>query len=452
MATHLRSNNVVPRPRFSTLLVVLLAALPPALADDEEKLAGQAACVYPLSGQYGAIGRWVYYALLLFGIVAQREVWLIAGALATALSYSATAAIHAILLAASTPHQPVLDLDLAGVWAVLSAGVFALWPVLSTSKRLYYSHFRPIFALWALLIAVGALAAVAPVYLNYPREPLCNATDTGEMLRYPYQVGLPRFNCSYTCFDSRRILRAPSEIQAIPAARAWGDNWGKFKALAAYTVNAGCIIVIMATGLGMRCYTWRLRRKARKDPSFDVEGRLQRAFGLRPKGWAERLGVAAFFLNQAMSVVAVMFNEWYLLGSGLPTEEQPYNVSQWGAAVAVALVVIAACVNKYFMWREARKPQADPEGRPEQQQQQQQQPETPVSPDAPTAGSKDESDGNAEETKGRDGGGVVQIRAPASRVPTMPIREDRTSFWDKLIDFMRFMRAPPPEWPPVNRP
>ena len=89
-------------------LLLLLGAAYPAAADNEEKLQDQVACVYPVSGQYGAISRWVYYALLLFGIIAQRETWLIAGALATAMSYSATAAVHAILLAASTPNQPVL--------------------------------------------------------------------------------------------------------------------------------------------------------------------------------------------------------------------------------------------------------------------------------------------------------------------------------------------------------
>ena len=458
MATSLRPDNLLRRPRtarFAALLVLLLAGLARGdRADTEATLAGEAACVYPLSGQYGAIGRWVYYALLVFGIAAQREVWLIAGALATALSYSATAAIHALLLAASTPRQPVLDLDLAGAWAVLSAGVFALWPVLSTSRRLYYSHFRPIFALWALLICCGTLAAVAPVYLNYHHEPLCNATDgSGDFMRYPYQVGLPQFNCSYSCFDSRRILRAPSEIQVVPALQAFGDNWSKFKALAAYTVNAGVIIVILSTGLGMRIHRWRLRRKARKDPNFNLEEEEKQAFSFRPKSWGERIGVAAFGMNQMVSIVAVIFNEIYLLGTGLPNEEQPYNISQWGVAVAVALVILAACLNKYIMWREARNGQVDLEGGPmpqhpppppQQQQQQHGQPETPESPDAP----KDEGEGEAQETKETANDRVVPVR---TRVPTMPIREVRTGFFDKLLDFVRFMRAPPLDWPVTGR-
>ena len=46
-----------------------------------------------LSGQYCLLSRILYYALLIFSVFGHAHVWLIAGALALALTYSGTAAI-----------------------------------------------------------------------------------------------------------------------------------------------------------------------------------------------------------------------------------------------------------------------------------------------------------------------------------------------------------------------
>ena len=420
---------------MSLSILLILTALPPlAGADSEKPLEGKVACVYPVSGQYGAISRWVYYALLLFGICAQREVWLIAGALATAMSYSATAALHALLLACSTARQPVFDLDLAGTWAVLSAGLFALWPVLGTSRTLIESPFRPIFSAWGIMVAIGIIASVCPVYLTYDKEPQC-LSSTGALLQHPYQVGMTEWNCSYSCFDSNRILRAPSEIQAIDARTIYGDYWGLFKALAAYSANASVIIIIITSGLGLRWHRWSQRRKARKNPSIDVNDCSRMTFNpLHPRDRSERWAAFFFFVNQGTSIAAVVLTEIYLLGGGLPMDEQPFNVSQWGGAVAVALVIIAAGINKYFMWRASQTAPLDPEALPNSQ--------AATSPEAAVIEPKEESDT-----------AVVQARSTFSRVPTLPIREVRMGFWDKLRDFIQYLRTSPQDLPlPQPRP
>lgn len=85
-------------------------------------------CVYPISGQYGLIPRLLFYALLIFAVLARRQSWLVVGAVASALTYSGTAAIHAVVLAA-TSANPVFDLDSVGVWAI-SVGCVAVMPIL----------------------------------------------------------------------------------------------------------------------------------------------------------------------------------------------------------------------------------------------------------------------------------------------------------------------------------
>ena len=341
--------------RCCLLFLFLLAT--PALARKYEP--DEVTCIYPLSGQYAPIARYLFYALLLFGIIARRSTWLIAGALATAMTYSGTAAIHALILAITSPKQPVLDIDLVGAWAVLTAGLFALWPVLQFSSTLRKSPFRPIFAAWALLNSVGAVTCMVLIYLDYPTEKACKSTN-GQLLTQPYQVGYPEFDCTYKCFSSHRAMRGSSEIQVMYADWLWGhEGWkGLLQALAGFAANVGLMVTIIFVPWPK---SWRIVRYFDKQyqEHYDLmEGKLnspERKAGLtaeeieklEKKCKRDKRLSYLFFLNQVLSIIAVIFNEIYLLGTGLPVDEQPYGISQWGAATAVGLAILASLLNHY---------------------------------------------------------------------------------------------------------
>lgn len=55
--------------------------------------------VYPVSGQYGLPNRVLFYILWIFVFCFEKWTWTIVGALAYVMTYSATAAIHALILA-----------------------------------------------------------------------------------------------------------------------------------------------------------------------------------------------------------------------------------------------------------------------------------------------------------------------------------------------------------------
>lgn len=57
-------------------------------------------CTYPISGQYGFMNRPLFYLLMIFALVARKRVWLAAAALGTAMTYAASAAVHAFALMA----------------------------------------------------------------------------------------------------------------------------------------------------------------------------------------------------------------------------------------------------------------------------------------------------------------------------------------------------------------
>ncbi|KAK2748627.1 hypothetical protein FQN55_004180 [Onygenales sp. PD_40] len=80
-------------------------------------------CVYPMGGQYGFLPRLLYYAALVFVILGQYQQWLVMGALASALSYAGSTAIHA--MAPITSRRLAFDLDILGAWVVLGTGCLA---------------------------------------------------------------------------------------------------------------------------------------------------------------------------------------------------------------------------------------------------------------------------------------------------------------------------------------
>lgn len=58
-------------------------------------------CAFPVSGQYGAGSRILYYVLVLTCIFARHAEWLKNACLAAALVFPAVASIHALVLAAA---------------------------------------------------------------------------------------------------------------------------------------------------------------------------------------------------------------------------------------------------------------------------------------------------------------------------------------------------------------
>lgn len=58
----------------------------------------KAPCTFPISGQYGFLNRLLFYLLMIFALVARRRTWLAAAALGTAMTYAASAAVHAFAL------------------------------------------------------------------------------------------------------------------------------------------------------------------------------------------------------------------------------------------------------------------------------------------------------------------------------------------------------------------
>ncbi|KAI1936925.1 hypothetical protein LOZ66_004434 [Ophidiomyces ophidiicola] len=351
-------------------------------------------CVYAISGQYGLLPRVLYYSSLVLGILGRYQRWLVMGALASALSYAGSTAIH--MLAMLKSRTPVFDLDILAAWAVLTTGCLAFAGLVHWSSALRQSEARIVIVIWGVLIGMSCIVGRALLLdIHSDALPACRS-PAGELLTTAAELASNQFNCTYTCFTAKTAMRQPDEIRVIPTERLLGTyaNLGAILIgpvlaaahksvsynLSPHTPSYVCTMMVMAyinSTLHMRlsqstyntaCRTWY-------GGYILLFQYMRRAMF---KGGLKRLLVALIvvpllfldllfdILTPPLFIANIVFNELNLMKPNLPVEEDYSSVGQWSPVVSAALVLIASLINQYVGWFKAQR-------RAKKQQQQQQQ-------------------------------------------------------------------------------
>lgn len=133
-------------------------------------------CIYPISGQYGFLARLIYYLLLVFSLILRKHFWLSTAALGTAMTYAATASVHAFaLLLRYRYHTPSFknlewiylppkelgDIDLQAIFPILVAGSIMLTPILTFSTTVRHHEAHSVVIFWGLLV----FCAMVPTFV-----------------------------------------------------------------------------------------------------------------------------------------------------------------------------------------------------------------------------------------------------------------------------------------------
>ncbi|KAJ5280785.1 hypothetical protein N7478_006157 [Penicillium angulare] len=323
-------------------------------------------CGYQLSGNYCILNRVLYYALIIFSIIGYSHVWLIAGALASALTYSGTAAIHAVILCVAS-QTGTFDIDILGAWAVVSVACLTVMPIFSFSPSIRESVVSPIFGLWGTLVAIGAICSIVSLNRGFPNEPPClSSGENPQLLISPSQLADPSFQCTYACFSNRQTLRGPSEMIAIPASLPF-EHFDVWQGAAGVTCAVGIYWAVLgfcwpdfrkSTETELRksikankprsgdlSKARRARAKARKEAHLELETGEYPGPGTTLTVWS--------VLSTAGAFAVIILNEVFLLhyGGGFPYNEHPYAIGQWGPWVGVLLALTAAGLVR---WREPK--------------------------------------------------------------------------------------------------
>ncbi|KAK7470206.1 hypothetical protein VKT23_001643 [Stygiomarasmius scandens] len=317
----------------------------------------QVDCVYPISGQYGFLPRLLYYLLLLFAVFAEKQVWLIAGAGAAALTYSGQAAIHALVLAGTSAHS-IFDLDALGIYAIVSTGSLAVGIFFGWSEALRESPARPVFKYWCLLMVIGTICCITALLREYPVEEVClsNAGDVSTA-----QLGLGAFNCTYTCFGNRQAFRTNGEILVIPKSpEISGTKYQLLSVSIGFSIAFGCVYALYHL-LSLHRYRTKAELKetvrlhsGKAWRGYSKYARTQRRIRQKAQkqlreGQKEHQHGCGDFLRPAVFLVILLLNEVVLLGgTAIPTNERPAAVGQWAPWVGVVLALFASIVTEHY--------------------------------------------------------------------------------------------------------
>lgn len=155
-------------------------------------------CVYPYSGNYQGTARGIYYCLILISIFVRKIDWLSTVAAGLVMTYSSTAAVHAVVLAIfrkrlisriafdnnweivsaqGSRWKPQVDWNsTADVWvpvvpsvwdsdsdatiAIVCTATFAFIPMQIWSRTFRDRKYRPLVMAWGLILLIGSFSAI----------------------------------------------------------------------------------------------------------------------------------------------------------------------------------------------------------------------------------------------------------------------------------------------------
>jgi hypothetical protein len=132
---------------------------------------GSVSCVFPISGSYDLLPRILFYTLLLFALLYRRHTWVAVAALGTAMTYSATTAVHAFALLTQydwttgngrsnmQSAKAFGDLDLHATLPILLTASVVFAPIFNWSKNVRREKAQIVMVLWGTL----CFAALVPV-------------------------------------------------------------------------------------------------------------------------------------------------------------------------------------------------------------------------------------------------------------------------------------------------
>ncbi|KAK0727744.1 hypothetical protein B0T26DRAFT_143893 [Lasiosphaeria miniovina] len=184
----------------------------------------QVVCAWPVSGQYGAGSRVLYYVLVAACLLARKATWLRGPCLVAALLFPAVAAIHGIVLAAVHVDGAV-DMDLYGAFQLCSIGVLTAPTTVRLSSTYFNDPGRNTIFLWTGLVLAGLVSLTVEFYRSntFP----CSVDDLGTAFSSEVAANLDRFpygtaTCGLTCSSpggpsSPLRQDAANNIYVVPA-------------------------------------------------------------------------------------------------------------------------------------------------------------------------------------------------------------------------------------------
>jgi hypothetical protein len=370
---------------------------------------GSIRCAYPISGSYGYLTRVLFYMLLIFALLYRRHTWVAVAALGTAMTYSATTAVHALALltqygwtngrANVQSAKEFGDVDLYGTIPILLTASVVFTPILNWSKNVRRDKAQIVVVLWGILCFVPLIPAVVynsstkdhialhawtpnfiPALMLCPRT----AAETNPICVMPMNITLESYKACQ-CFDFCGLLapaapmRSGSLSAVLPRKIVFDAFYNKAYTEYEYWSNAFSTIVVCYGGIGlMHSYftlremrnlifrvvctpfkdskvIWNLsRNKANVSKLTDCTRRNSNIGSRRVRFiFAKSLATSYYLLGVLVAIfcplifVAVIFNMEAVLMNQFTYSEKSNAVGAWSTWVGVAFILLVVVVLRY---------------------------------------------------------------------------------------------------------
>jgi hypothetical protein len=271
------------------------------------------------------------------------------------MARTATMSFHAIALLGVTHFRSVaqelpqasnlesqsnaIDLDIIGVWVILSAVGAAVPLFLGAAPALKRSKARPLVRLWGVLVIIGAVCAFAGV----------KKSDEAAS-RWGFEVTGDFEAIESRCRSASHTPLRSGEALAIDLSRVFGriektTLVGKFEITALVVMGFGIYACLKKTAIGSLHHDSEAAKNNSLGGNWGVKSDYQQktsTFGSLLRS-LELLG-----LLMASIVVAaiVVLHEMYMLkDGGIPMVEDLAAYEQWSCWAASGLVVLATLIN-----------------------------------------------------------------------------------------------------------
>lgn len=337
-------------------------------------------CDYPISSQYCRLPRILLFVLLSFALMARNHTWLAAGALASALTFSGVAVIHAFILLCANGINTV-DPDCNPLSRILLGTCAFTVPLSGWSESIRHLKAEPIIRAWAAFIFAGTLAIIITSGFNdldVPRiaPASCSRAISGRYEFKTYDIRVPGdivtavlvpkaiwedYNCTADCADQtppHNILRAGQRL--IPRLGTLASERSSEEGLANkipsfYLLSAMTFMIAIAfdkSSQRIRFWMWHHLSGSSQSAPPSVVSKIRRDI-LKAAGFF----IPFFSLGPAMFSPVILFLYMILpeftVSGNLTESEPPSAIGQWSPWASVALVLLAALTRRY--WHDVRR-------------------------------------------------------------------------------------------------
>lgn len=247
------------------------------------------------------------------------------------MTYSSTAAVYAFAIAGVHSSKEIVNLDIFGLWAILSSASISILPLLQWNKNFQHGANkggRSIVRIWGVLV-IAAMICIYVMLLQSKHD--VAQGETVEQCRLLVKKSS----------SAKSLLRNPEDVLSAAYPRIFGTMYGwitrRISGLVFLPTAFGLVTIMRESSI--------YHAEENRLGDFPVAGGDFTIFKSLRSGFVT-LRTLVVYMTPLFLIPTIVLNELYLSkNGGVPEGEKIYEVGQWGVFVGAGLVGVAALIN-----------------------------------------------------------------------------------------------------------